>query len=279
MSAQDTAPPVLRPMAEGWLNDKPAFDSEFAELLESVLGRDAPIPGDWADALASELEAAISDRQGEWNANPQARPATHGARRGVGGARPRPHPPRGRAGGGGGRRAQVVAMTTKTGTDVIAALIRGLAEIGEEYARVAKPIEIEPWEMAGKRARVRVLRSLFNDCMAKVGVPTPSVDTETGEVLEGEVVQANGTGWSRLWITAPERNMEKADVHEHFGVPADDGALKDYAAARAKEEGKPLQQVVEDMSDEVGGLGQDEPAPPDDGHQAEEPEPVEAQGK
>jgi len=132
-----------------------------------------------------------------------------------------------------------------------------------------KPIEIEPWEMAEKRARVRVLRSLFNDCMAKVGVPTPSVDTQTGEVLEGEVVQANGTDWSRLWVTASERGMEKADVHEHFGVPADDGALKDYAQARVKQTGKPLQQVVQDMADEVGGLGQDEPAPPDDGQQPE----------
>ena len=140
-----------------------------------------------------------------------------------------------------------------------------------------KPIEIEPWEMAEKRARVRVLRSLFNDCMAKVGVSTPSVDTATGEILEGEAVQVNGVDWSRLWVTASERGMEKADVHEHFGVPADDGALKDYATARAKEERKSLQQVVQDMADEVGGLGQDEPAPPDDGQPAEEPEPVEAE--
>ena len=114
-----------------------------------------------------------------------------------------------------------------------------------------RPIEIEPWEMAEKRARVRVLRSLFNDCLARVGVPTPPVDAETGEILEAEVVQANGTDWSRLWAVASERGMEKGDVHEHFGVPADDGALKDYAQARASEEGKSLQQVVEDMADEI----------------------------
>jgi hypothetical protein len=63
---KDTPSPALQSMAAGWLNDQETFDHEFAALLESLLGRDALIPDDWIDALARELDAAISDRQVKW---------------------------------------------------------------------------------------------------------------------------------------------------------------------------------------------------------------------
>ncbi len=63
---QDTPSPALQSIAAGWLNDQEAFDHEFAALLESLLGRDALIPDDWIDALAQDLDAALTDRLLEW---------------------------------------------------------------------------------------------------------------------------------------------------------------------------------------------------------------------
>lgn len=50
-------------------------------------------------------------------------------------------------------------MTTDTGTDVLAALIQGLAEIDEEYKRVAKPIE----------DRRKKQREMLRDAMIEAG--------------------------------------------------------------------------------------------------------------
>ena len=67
---QDTAPPEIRKLAEDCL-----MSEAFSEYLD---GRDCapcaameqlcrcPVPEEWIDALAGELDAAISDRQGEW---------------------------------------------------------------------------------------------------------------------------------------------------------------------------------------------------------------------
>ena len=128
---------------------------------------------------------------------------------------------------------------------------RALVRASETTGSGHRPIEIEPWEMAEKRARVRVLRSLFNDCMERVGLPQP-VDTETGEIIEGETVPAeNGADWSRLWAVAGEQELAQAAVHAYFGAGPEDGHLKAYAEQRAEQEGLPLQQIVEDMADEL----------------------------
>ncbi len=147
-----------------------------------------------------------------------------------------------------------------------------------------RPLVADPWDMAEKQARVRVMRMGFNDCLAgqsampATGAQEVEVDTKTGEIIEGEAVPAeNGADWSRLWVAASERGMDKASVHAHFNAGPEDGDLKAYAIDRAEKDDLPLQQVVEDMADEVGGLGQDEPPPPDGGQQTEEPEPMEAE--
>ena len=128
---------------------------------------------------------------------------------------------------------------------------RALVRASETTGSGHRPIEIEPWEMAEKRARVRVLRSLFNDCMERVGLP-PAVDRETGEIVEGEAIPAeNGADWSRLWVVAREQDLDKAAVHDYFHCGPDDGELKGYAEQRAAGERFPLQQVVEDMADEL----------------------------
>lgn len=119
-----------------------------------------------------------------------------------------------------------------------------------------RPLVADPWDMAEKQARVRVMRMGFNDCLAgmaaaPVSTQEVAVDTETGEVIEGEAIPAgNGADWSRLWVVASERGMEKAAVHEHFGAGPDDGDLKAYAEQRAEKDGLPLQQIVQDMADE-----------------------------
>jgi hypothetical protein len=129
---------------------------------------------------------------------------------------------------------------------------RALVKASETVGSGHRPVEIEPWEMAEKRARVRVLRSLFNDCMGRVGLPSPAVDVETGEVIEAETVQPeNGTDWSRLWVVAGEQGLEKAAVHAYFDAAPADGDLKAYAEKRAKDGSVPLQQIVEDMADEL----------------------------
>ena len=60
-------------------------------------------------------------------------------------------------------------MTTKTGTDVIAALIQGLVEIDEEYDRVAKPLD----------ARRKKQREVLRDAMIEAGV-IESIDEASG---------------------------------------------------------------------------------------------------
>lgn len=87
------------------------------------------------------------------------------------------------------------------------------------------------------------------------------MDTESGEIIEGEPIPAgNGADWSRLWVVASEQELDKAAVHAYFGAGPEDGDLKAYAEQRAKDEGLPLQQIVEDMADELQHRSND-PAP------------------
>lgn len=119
----------------------------------------------------------------------------------------------------------------------------------------ARHIVEDPWDMALKRARVRALRLGFGDCLTRDAgefeAEIERVNIETGEIIEGTAVTAGEpeVDWSRLWVTAHEQRMDKAAVHEHFGLPAQDGALKDFALAEAEGRGVPLQQVIEDMAD------------------------------
>ena len=53
-------------LADDWLDQQSRLNKDFAAFLDSTLEPSQCIPTKWADALASELEAAISDRQGVW---------------------------------------------------------------------------------------------------------------------------------------------------------------------------------------------------------------------
>ncbi|KKL44478.1 hypothetical protein LCGC14_2365250, partial [marine sediment metagenome] len=144
------------------------------------------------------------------------------------------------------------------------------AEARQQRPGTAKTRHIvaDPWDMAEKQARTRVMRMAFNDCLGGVSA-TPQastdqvqVDHETGEIIEGEAVVAeNGADWSRLWVAASERGMDKDAVHTHFNAGPEDGDLKAYAIQRAEKDGLPLQQIVEDMADELA-LPQEEEAVP-----------------
>lgn len=84
-----------------------------------------------------------------------------------------------------------------------------------------------------------------------------AVDLETGEVFEGEtmegvpVVSAPPEGykpsWDAFWATARDLGLTREDVHGYFGVPAKNGALKEWAEARATDT-EPLTQVVAVMT-------------------------------
>ena len=70
---QDTVPRVIRKMAEEWLYRQAEDDREFAALLharpcECCGGPECecPIDYEWIDALAGDLDGAISDRLIEW---------------------------------------------------------------------------------------------------------------------------------------------------------------------------------------------------------------------
>ena len=63
---QDTAPPEIRKLADDYLDYRWQFDNDFQALLDRVLEPNQGIPLDWAEALASELFAAINDRCAEW---------------------------------------------------------------------------------------------------------------------------------------------------------------------------------------------------------------------
>lgn len=74
--ANNTPSGILRSMAVEWLCEQAQFDRDFAFLLDErpctschALDEprcDCPIPDEWVDDLARELEAALSDRCGEW---------------------------------------------------------------------------------------------------------------------------------------------------------------------------------------------------------------------
>ena len=123
----------------------------------------------------------------------------------------------------------------------------------------ARPLISEPWDMAEKRARVRVMRMAFNDVLGGIApaatVEEVQADPETGEIIEGEALTptspptSNGLDWSRLWAIANEAGMDRAAVHNFFKVPDRDGALRDAAYARAGAKKQPPIQIVADMAD------------------------------
>jgi hypothetical protein len=89
-------------------------------------------------------------------------------------------------------------------------------------------------------------------------------DPETGEIFEGEAIEQEEVpvvheppegykpNWSEFWTVArQEFGWSHEQVHAHFGVAPDNGALKDYAEARAAEQGKTLAQVVGEMLEQV----------------------------
>jgi hypothetical protein len=75
---KDTAPPEFVKMAVEWLEEQAEVDDGFRALLErrrcSTCVFDGsqrnpcecPIADEWVEALASEFDAAISDRRIEW---------------------------------------------------------------------------------------------------------------------------------------------------------------------------------------------------------------------
>lgn len=129
----------------------------------------------------------------------------------------------------------------------------------EERPGTAKtrPLVADPWDMAEKQARVRVMRMSFNDVLGGVAPAAspeePQVDRETGEIIEGEAVAptSNGLDWSRLWVIASEAGMDHAAVHQFFNVPPHNGALRDLVYARAGAAKTPPVQIVSDMADEL----------------------------
>lgn len=70
------------------------------------------------------------------------------------------------------------------------------------------PVEKEPYEMAETRARRRALRTAFRDVLTAQGMPT--VDEETGEIIDGVAVQLPDAGKSQ--DPAPSARLsEEAD--------------------------------------------------------------------
>ncbi|KKK92998.1 hypothetical protein LCGC14_2697260 [marine sediment metagenome] len=53
-------------LADDWLDQQSRLNKDFAPFLISTLEPSQCIPTKWADALARELEAAISDRSAKW---------------------------------------------------------------------------------------------------------------------------------------------------------------------------------------------------------------------
>jgi len=138
----------------------------------------------------------------------------------------------------------------------------------------ARHVVEDPWDMALKQATVRALRMGFNDCLQKAtpeGLPPVEPESE-GDVIEAQATVINGTDWSRLWVLASERGMDKAAVHAYFGAGPEDGDLKAYAEQRAETQGLPLQQVVEDMADELQHRTNDPTPEEREAEEAQQPE-------
>lgn len=91
------------------------------------------------------------------------------------------------------------------------------------------------------------------------------IDEATGEIIEGtarvmddrppeihEPPEGYQPNWSEFWVyTKDTLHLSREQVHEHFGVPAGNGHLRDYATERANDTGKPLPQVVAEMREEL----------------------------
>ena len=82
-----------------------------------------------------------------------------------------------------------------------------------------------------------------------------SVDMETGEVFEGEavpVVSAPPEGykpnWDAFWATAKELGLTREEVHAAWEVPAENGALRDWANERADSMQQTIMEVVAEMT-------------------------------
>ena len=68
---KDTAPPAVRKLAEDWLYDEAERDEDLKALLtaQGCFGQfplNDHIPDDWLEALACDLDGAITDRLSEW---------------------------------------------------------------------------------------------------------------------------------------------------------------------------------------------------------------------
>jgi hypothetical protein len=69
---KDTAPPAIRKLAEKWLLDSQEFctylDGRACAYCQQprALDCNCPIPDEWLDALACDLDGALADRLSEW---------------------------------------------------------------------------------------------------------------------------------------------------------------------------------------------------------------------
>jgi hypothetical protein len=69
---KDTAPPAMKKLAEVWLLDNPEFNAYLDGRACPSCGNGEPvgcvcaIPDGWLDALACDLDGALTDRLIEW---------------------------------------------------------------------------------------------------------------------------------------------------------------------------------------------------------------------
>jgi len=125
-----------------------------------------------------------------------------------------------------------------------------------------------PRNMLFNRAMTNGAKWFCSEVMLGAAVPVgasdldepqqPDVDTDTGEIIDGEPVriiheppEGYKPNWSEFWTVLQRQGWEKPTVHAHFGVPDVNGALKEYAEARAESQGVPLTQVVGEMLEEL----------------------------
>jgi len=88
-----------------------------------------------------------------------------------------------------------------------------------------------------------------------------SVDMETGEVFEGEavpVVSAPPEGykpnWDAFWATAKELGLTREEVHAHWDLPPENGALKSYVDELAEASGHTVMGLVAEMTTDLAGI-------------------------
>jgi hypothetical protein len=91
------------------------------------------------------------------------------------------------------------------------------------------------------------------------------VSEDSGPVTIDEPPEGYPNPWAKFWAQVKDIGYDKPGVHDYVGVGPEDGALKEAVERKAKNEGKPIAQVLAELTELLRDAKENPPNAADEG--------------